>query len=54
MERMRSQAIDCPVLILTADSWLDENGAHEVDAQGFIQKPFSLNDLLNGVAKFKR
>ena len=48
---LQSRGVSIPILVMTAAQDA-RRWAHEINAQGFVAKPFDLLDLLNAVEQF--
>ena len=48
---LQSRGIRVPILVMTAAQDA-RRWAHEIDAQGYVAKPFDLIDLLDAVGRF--
>jgi two-component system, chemotaxis family, chemotaxis protein CheY len=48
---LQTRGIQVPILVMTAAQDA-RRWAHEIDAQGYIAKPFDLLDLLDAVGRF--
>jgi CheY-like chemotaxis protein len=48
---LQARGIQLPILVMTAAQDA-RRWAHEIDAQGYVAKPFDLLDLLNAVERF--
>ena len=48
---LQSRGIHVPILVMTAAQDA-RRWAHEIDAQGYVAKPFELIDLLDAVGRF--
>jgi CheY-like chemotaxis protein len=48
---LQSRGIQVPILVMTAAQDA-RRWAHEIDAQGYVAKPFDLLDLLDAVGRF--
>jgi two-component system chemotaxis response regulator CheY len=48
---LHSRGIQIPILVMTAAQDA-RRWAHEIDAQGYVAKPFDLLDLLDAVGRF--
>jgi two-component system, chemotaxis family, chemotaxis protein CheY len=48
---LQSRGISVPILVMTAAQDA-QRWAHEIDAQGYVAKPFDLMDLLDAVGRF--
>jgi CheY-like chemotaxis protein len=48
---LQSRGVQIPILVMTAAQDA-RRWAHEIDAQGYVAKPFDLIDLLDAVGRF--
>jgi two-component system, chemotaxis family, chemotaxis protein CheY len=48
---LQSRGVHVPILVMTAAQDA-RRWAHEIDAQGYVAKPFELIDLLDAVGRF--